>query len=119
MVARSQVPLSNCRGLIAGLSQYVRHGHGCGIKAPPETLDDLDVCVEFETKSLLVLPGQQSGTRRAARCRRYISIGELHTAGHQRVDMRRRYLSRTEAADVRVAEIITEDHDEVEAEYSR
>ena len=69
--------------------------------------------IELISKPRLVTSGQQSSARRAAERRGYVSVCKSHTVSRQRIDVRRRNLRISLAAQFAVAEIIGQQHDNV------
>ena len=71
--------------------------------------------VEFVAEALLVAAGEQPGPRGAADRRRHVAVGEPHSIGGDRIDVRRLQAPATVAADVAVAQIVGQDDDAVRA----
>jgi len=69
--------------------------------------------VELVAKTLLVAPRRQPGTRRTAHRTRNVSVRETHTPPRDRINIRRRNVLATVAADVGITHIVADDNDNI------
>ena len=104
----TQVPLAHHPGHIAGGLQVVRER---GLLEPEPILEIRFVALRAET--LLVPSGQQTRTRRAAPRSGHVPAREPHPAGSQGVETRRRDVRAALESEIRVAEIIGHDQQDV------
>ena len=113
LVAAANVPLARHHGAVAAALQRLGDGHAVVAQVALVLADAVVAHHVADAGLMRVEPGKQRSAGRAAACA-VVRLGEAQPGPRQRVQVRRGDL-RPVAADVRIPEIVRQDHHEVGA----
>src|SRR5581483_5262993 len=109
----AEMPLADEAGGIAGGPEMV--AHRLFLKRQAENRFRLlrRTRIQFVAKALLIAAGHQPGSRRTTHGARYVAIRAAHAVPRQRVDPWRRHVLASLATEIRIAEIVREDDNDI------
>ena len=109
-IGRAEVPFPDEGGAIAGMAQVAGHGRDLRVHPATTFLDPVRHAV-----ARLVPTGHQGGAGRTAHRPGHIAVGEAHTGGGQRVEMRRRDVLASMHPAIRIPHVVGHDEHDIGA----